>query len=309
MLKVAVIVLNYCGYIDTIECIDSVRLSSYGVTLIVVDNASPDNSGAALCNYLSDNEYYLQLEKNYGYAEGNNRGAKYAFEKNNDVVFILNNDTTIDKDCISRLVNTLSKNSTIGIIGPKVLSYRNNKTILSSGVDGDINKMIYRKIGCSEEDIGQFESLVPTLFQEGCGIMITKSCFTEVGGFDASLWAYWEESALCMEARLKGFGVYCDQVAKMWHKDSSTFGSCHQRKPIAIFYFTRNYYLFHRRYIVSNWIKVRFVVRSLTALPRSVLSILVYSKERKINKVATLIIATIIGLGCNKWSPKTIYKL
>ena len=104
MPTVMVIVLNWCGEDDTVACIESLQRSTYtALSILLIDNASPDGSGDRLHARLPDVPY-LQTGSNLGYAGGNNRGFERALAEGADYVVVLNYDTVVDPDCIGALV-------------------------------------------------------------------------------------------------------------------------------------------------------------------------------------------------------------
>ena len=90
--KIFVVVLNFNGYKDTRNCIDSLKKVSYpNFEIVVVDNASEDNSVERLKDEFSDIEFIISNE-NLGYAGGMNMGAKFGLKNNADLVLLTNND-------------------------------------------------------------------------------------------------------------------------------------------------------------------------------------------------------------------------
>ena len=76
---VAIILVNYNGYRDTVNCVHSILLSEYkNYKIIVVDNASTNNEELKKDKFLNENTDLLFLDKNIGFSGGNNRGIEYA---------------------------------------------------------------------------------------------------------------------------------------------------------------------------------------------------------------------------------------
>ncbi|MCS6862682.1 MAG: glycosyltransferase, partial [Abditibacteriales bacterium] len=101
--QVSVLVLNWNGKADTLECLESLRRVDYpNFEIIVVDNASTDDSVAAIRQAYPE-LVILQNSDNLGYAEGNNVGIRYAKARGSDYVFILNNDTVVDANVLTPL--------------------------------------------------------------------------------------------------------------------------------------------------------------------------------------------------------------
>ena len=82
--RVSIIVLNWNGKEDTLRCLHSLEKLTYdNYEIIVVDNDSHDGSVAAVKSAFSDIQLIIN-DRNYGYAEGNNRGIRYALKKHPD---------------------------------------------------------------------------------------------------------------------------------------------------------------------------------------------------------------------------------
>ena len=111
---VAIIILNWNGKHLLRTCLSSLfKLTDYpNYKVIVVDNGSTDGSVEYVKKHFPKADI-LALDKNYGYAKGNNEGIKYALKKYNpDYVLLLNNDTKIiQKDWLCRAVKSASTNS------------------------------------------------------------------------------------------------------------------------------------------------------------------------------------------------------
>lgn len=126
MRKVAVVILNYLNYKDTIECIESLMKDTYkNKEIIVVDNASRNESIKILSNYITNSNikiHFLINETNEGYAKGNNLGILFARDVLNcEFILIVNNDTVfIDEKFIFKLIASYEKG--IAIIGPRIIA-------------------------------------------------------------------------------------------------------------------------------------------------------------------------------------------
>src|SRR3990170_8146316 len=118
----SIVALNYNGKEHLEECFNSIREMNYPKSryeLIMVDNGSKDNS----VNFARKKFPWvkiLKLDKNYGFAEGNNRGMEVARGK---YVIILNNDTKVDKNFLLELVKVAENNKKIAACGAKILDY------------------------------------------------------------------------------------------------------------------------------------------------------------------------------------------
>lgn len=125
MQKVAIVILNYMNYKDTIECVESVNLDNYpSKEIIIVDNGSANESREELeKRYKYDARIHLLLhDNNEGFARGNNLGIRYATDVLGcKFVLIVNNDTIFkDLNMLSTLINAYEPG--VGVIGPRIIS-------------------------------------------------------------------------------------------------------------------------------------------------------------------------------------------
>src|SRR4030042_7200987 len=124
---------------DTMECLESLKKITYpNYRVVMVDNASEDNDVEVLTDRYGNYIHMIRNDKNYGFAEGNNIGIRYALEHSNpEYILLLNNDTVVHPTFLDKLVETASGDSRIGIAGPKVYSYDQPDRLQSAG--GKIN--------------------------------------------------------------------------------------------------------------------------------------------------------------------------
>lgn len=124
-MKVVFVVLHYCQVNVTLGCIKSLLHLKGEKDIVVVDNASPDGSGAVLENKFINNDivHVILNDSNLGFASANNIG--YAYAKNElkaEVVVVLNNDTVIKDDCfVEKLLSSPVLNK-YHIIAPNIIN-------------------------------------------------------------------------------------------------------------------------------------------------------------------------------------------
>ncbi len=276
MPKIAVVIINFNGEVDTIACLKSlneVTINNFTLDIIVVDNNSTDSSRAAIkaaVKEISENRKVKKLinfsvilnSENLGFCEGNNIGIKQALRNKSDYIFLLNNDTIADKETIRILLKTARKYKKVGIIGPKIYfapgfeyhreaynKNENGKVIWYSGGEIDWNNLIFSHLGVDNVDKGQFDKTIETDFISGCAMFIKKDVFNSIGFFDKRYFLYLEDVDLCERARRAGFELFYEPKALVWHKNASATGK--PGSKIHIYYLTRNRLIFGYSY--SSW--------------------------------------------------------
>ncbi|MCO7111248.1 glycosyltransferase family 2 protein [Gemmiger formicilis] len=105
MPKVGIVISNYNGWQDTLVCLDSLQKQTFtDFEVILIDDASPNDSVAQLQNKLPPNTVFLPQERNVGFAAANNIGMRRALDDGCDFALLLNNDTSVCPDFLEKLL-------------------------------------------------------------------------------------------------------------------------------------------------------------------------------------------------------------
>lgn len=242
MKKVAVIILNYDSQKDILECISSIRKSTYSdFSIIVVDNSLSDVLKDDLPKLKEI--IYLPNYRNLGYAEGNNIGIKYALAGGADYVFILNPDTTVDKNCIEECIKGIQLGA--DIIGPKIL-FDDKKTIWYAGGEIDFLNVLGGHRGLDEVDKGQYDKAEETDYAAGGAIFVKSQVFNKIGLFDGRYFLYYEDSDFCLRAKMSGFKIMYLPKALVFHKNAQSTGV---GSDLQDYFITRNRMLFASKFL------------------------------------------------------------
>ena len=103
MPKVGIVISNYNGWQDTLVCLDSLQKQTFtDFEVILIDDASPNDSVAQLQNKLPPNTVFLPQERNVGFAAANNIGMRRALDDGCDFALLLNNDTSVRPDFLGK---------------------------------------------------------------------------------------------------------------------------------------------------------------------------------------------------------------
>ncbi len=250
MKKAAIIILNWNGGEDTFACLESLRALDYPDRLIVlVDNASTDGSPETVLRRFPEASLVRNAE-NLGYAAGNNAGIRYALEQGADYIFLLNNDTAVEPDFLSRLVEAAERDPALGIIGPKILFFGSRTLWYAGGFLDRATGLTYHR-GENEPDRGQYDLPGPVDFASGCGLLARRAVFEQLGGFDPDYHHGYEDTDLCLRAKAAGFGVGYLPRAVIYHRLARASGG--RRSPYYLYYRTRNHLLFTGKLGLRTW--------------------------------------------------------
>ena len=120
---VAIILLNWNSYQDTLACLDSLAKIDYpNYRLVVIDNGSEDESVAKIQAAYPDLPLAVTGE-NLGFVGGNNLGMQIAKNMGADYMLLLNNDTEVDPQFLGLMVTAAEKDEQVGVVGPTIYYY------------------------------------------------------------------------------------------------------------------------------------------------------------------------------------------
>lgn len=240
--SVAIVVLNWNGRDDTLECLSSLSRVDYAACqVIVVDNGSRDDS-VAVIRAANPHVTLIETGENLGYVGGNNVGLERAHALRADYVLLLNNDTTAAPDFLRLLIEAAEADPEIGIVGPTIYYFDQPDVIWSAGGAIDWQRGLTWMVGLDEKDQGQFGPAPrPVDFVTGCALLIEMPVIERIGFLDPRFFTYYEETEWCVRAARAGFKICHVPRAKIWHKISPT---ARADSPTTHYYMTRNRLLF-----------------------------------------------------------------
>lgn len=243
---VRIIIVNWNGWQDIVECIDSCRGLTYpNFRIVIIDNCSTDGSEALLREQFPELEI-IQTGANLGFAGGNNVGIRYALEQGADYVWLLNNDTTVDPNALSVLVAMMEQDGRVGMVGSKILYYADPKMLWYAGAELDPrhpHRLHHR--GLREEDRGQYDEARETGYVTGCSLLARREMMAEVGLLDDSLFLYFEDADWSARAARVGWKLFYTPGSVVRHKESVSSGGA--ASPRLVYYTARNRLYFVRR--------------------------------------------------------------
>lgn len=221
MTSTLIVVLNWNGAKDTLECVNSLANQSFkDFQILVIDNGSKPTDYEKLSLLSSiPNLTLLRNEKNLGFAGGVNIGIKHAIDNNYEFVALFNNDATANKDWLKNLLDGFNQNKSISAV-TGLLLHEHGKTIDSTGDYYSIWGMPFPR------SRGQLTKTAPNseyVFSATGGATLYKtSLFKQIGLFDESFFAYYEDVDISFRAQLAGHKIYYTKDAIAYHKQGAT---------------------------------------------------------------------------------------
>jgi GT2 family glycosyltransferase len=219
---VAIVIVNYNGLSDTLECLSSVSKICYdNFKVIVVDNASNDDSINKLRKKYPY-AIYITNSINLGFTGGNNIGFKEAYKLGAKYIFCLNNDIVISENSLRELTLFLERNPRVGLIGPLTCYYDDKETIAFAGGNINRNTGLISLINKEKKRSDITEIFVPCTFVEGAAILIRADLLKKIGGFNEEYFLTSEESELCVKVNDLGYELGVLTTCCIWHKVSKS---------------------------------------------------------------------------------------
>ena len=240
-------VLNYNNSEDTVECLESLKkLNSVIYKIILIDNNSSGDTKEILRRYVDVNQHicYIESKVNRGYAGGNNLALRYALSQADmEYCWILNNDTIVEPDSLSLLVDYMNHNKHVGLCGSKLIYEWDRSKV--QGYGGCYNPVLGTIYSCiDKEDTKDIDYII------GAAVLVRKSFLEDVGLMDEGYFLYYEEMDWAVRARGK-YDIACVEESIVYHKEGASTGANNAEKNksiLADYYSIRNRIRFTKKF-------------------------------------------------------------
>ncbi len=256
--RIVALVLNWNGGTILRPCLRS-ALASRGVDLhvVIVDNGSIDGSADDAVREFPEVEL-LALGSNCGYARGMNRGITHALATGAEYVLFLNNDATVEPDCIANLAQALDADPTVGLTGPKVLFDTDATRIQYAG--GRLSRWTGRSqsIGLGQRDGPRFDRARDVDFVSGCCLLVRATALERAGLLDERFHHGYEDVEWNVRVSRSGFRIRFVPNARCHHGHARSSGG--YDSPFYVYYQVRNRFLLVRRITspLQRWLWLPF---------------------------------------------------
>lgn len=242
--KVVIIVLNWNGKDNTIECIKSLNNLIYSnYEIVVVDNASIDGSQESIKENFPGVTLILNRE-NLGFGGGLNCGIVEALKRDADYVLCLNNDVVLKADLVTELVKIGELNKKIAGLCPIEYLYDEPNRINYAG--GQIRFPRGKVFGHGELDQGQYHKVEATGLLCGPAMMLKTKPLLDIGFFKLKYFYGQEDLDIALRFIKKGYKLVFVPSAKLWHKCRGATGG--KISPLNVYFIIRNELLFAKEH-------------------------------------------------------------
>lgn len=284
---VYVCLLNWNGWRDTIECLESLlKLNFPSCRVMVCDNGSTDESCEQLSSWFashsmtlygvpessaSQGEPFLDITReqleltdlqdqrfvlirnglNLGFAAGNNVGLRFALRQADcDFVWLLNNDTVVEPNALQALVDKLQSNPDMGSCGSRLVFYYSQDRIQALGGG------VYNPWFALASHVGEHMSVVDSEKLEefridypcAASMLISRRFLEEVGLMSEDYFLYFEELDWMRRAGRK-FRTGYAPGSKVFHKEGQSIGSDGRAAGRSVL---SDYYLTRSRFVFTR---------------------------------------------------------
>lgn len=281
---ISVIIVNFNAGEYILKCVDSVLKVHPHAEIIIVDNASSDNSLEAIEKSYPDHEriHIKRNQANLGFAKGCNLGAR---EAKSDYLLFLNPDCVVAPDALSKLKTCIESQPGVGMVGAYLVNPDGSEQAGGRRTTPTPWRSFVRAFGFSF-----LAKRYPKIFSDfllhkqprpvkpiqveaisGSCMLVRGDAFKDVGPLDEHYFLHCEDLDWCMRFRQKGWKILFDPNAQVLHYKGISSRSCpifvewHKHKGMVRFYktFFRHQYPGVLMWLVTIGVWLRFVLKTI----------------------------------------------
>lgn len=251
-LRVLISILNWNNPDATINCLKSVYTLDYdNYDVLVVDNDSSDDSVSIIKTTFPQQKIHV-TDENLGFAGGHTEALAYLFDGKYDALWILNNDTVVEKNSLSNLVDAVGKYGTLSLYSSVPFRSKDNDTIAFAAK--------YLRSSCYKENALRTD--LPITYSElfhsnkarsvaalpGSCLLVPTPVIERYGFMSLDYFLYGEEIDYCL--RLKKHGVHCYMIpiSHVYHEGEGTRKANPKLSAVIAYYRTRGMIVKSMRY-------------------------------------------------------------
>ncbi len=249
--KVGIILVNYNGFPFIKDCLDSLgKIDYHNVQVVVVDNASSDGSP----EWIAENHAkvkIIRLSDNFGFSRANNEGIKLCITNNCEYVLLLNSDTIVEADFLTKLMVEADPGV---MFVPKIYCYPNKELINNKGGTFDYWRGVAIPYFYGKKDSLQSQKVQSVTMDSASAILIPANAFDNIGFLEEGYFLYWEDTDFIFRAVKYGYIIKIVPQAVIYHREGVSVGG--RASPLAIYYNNRNrlYFMAKNKKSMVHWL-------------------------------------------------------
>ena len=220
---VAVVILNWNGGDDIVQCIESAYQSSHDtLEVVIVDNGSTDGSSAIVRDRFP-RVHFITNPTNLGFAAGSNQGIEWALAHQIPYILLLNGDARLGPNAIRELVAVAVREKDSVIACPRIyLGGASSESGRLWFVSGSVKLWagLFQNPAFDEPVSPHWSEPMNMGYASGCCMLIPASILRNIGMFDISFFAYCEDIDFSLRAHKAGFQLRYVPEAHLWHGSS-----------------------------------------------------------------------------------------
>ncbi len=222
MPRVHAIVLTWNGAPLLPDCLRSIEAQRAPARVVVVDNASTDDTAALLATGFRSVEH-LVLPENLGYGRANNRAMQRALDEGAEFVALVNNDVVLAPDWLDRLLVAADAHPEAGLFTGTLL-FHGEETVNSTGLAIDaLGRARDRDFRVPLAELAREDGFVAGV--SGGAALVRGVMLREIGLFDPAYFAYYEDVDLSLRAARAGWRAFYVRDAVARHRFGASFGA------------------------------------------------------------------------------------
>ena len=236
--KIAVLILNWNGVKLLKKYLPSVvKYNSSEAEIIVIDNASDDNSILFLKNTYPDIKR-IEFNENYGFAKGYNKAINLIPHQ---YVVLLNSDVRVTEKWLQAPIEFLNSNLDYAACQPKILDDKTPLKFEYAGASGGYMDVLGypfcrgRIFDSLEDDKGQYDHIKDIFWASGAALFVRSEVYLKLGGLDESFFAHQEEIDLCWRILNEGHKIACIPKSKVYHLGGASLDKSRPKKTFLNF--------------------------------------------------------------------------
>lgn len=211
--SVCAVVLSYNAREELVRALQSLKISSTRVDVVVVDNHSSIDPTAVLHKDFPEITV-LRLSENGGFARGMNVGMRYALENAYDFVWLINQDAEIEKETLTQLLEVAMEDNRYGLLSPGIMN-QNGAPWFFGG------KISYRKMKTLHLTKLRTERFFESEYLTGCALLLSRQLVEQIGFLNEQYFLYYEDAEYSMKAKRAGFLPIVVPGARVKHSETS----------------------------------------------------------------------------------------